>query len=632
MAAKTAANLDLTANNKTDKAFRQVNTSLKNTARSLQIVQGPLGPVAGRFTALSAALGSISGPTLGFTAAIVGSTFALKKGLQVFAQTEQQLGQLEAQLTATGFAAGKTGDELERLAQDVAKSTLASLSEVRTAEGILLSFRTITEDTFDRALRASQDLAAAGFGSITDGAKQLGKALEDPLTGLSSLRRAGVTFSETQKDLITGFIEAGDRASAMSLILDGIEGQVGGAGTGAAGGLSGKFDSLTQSIENFWEALGDRANESQFGAAVVNIGASIDWLSEKVETFDHQVRGMDLREASAELAQLERDLEKARRGTTEVVGGGNFSIPKTRTVVDEGEVELLETRKAAIEARIQALQLEQEFATTSAKRAQEEIAAGEAAALAREKALEATKALAKEEAAMSKWHRAQESSFKEQQRLLDGITKRLDPIGDLTKSFVEDWDAVNNSTADAAKKQHFLNQLTEEYKDNLQDAKDEMEALTDEEQAAFDAAEDLAQTLGDGLKDATLRGKEFGEVMNDVLGTIADQLADLLIIQPLVQGIAGAISPFVGTAMGATSGTTGTTASASTTNFAEGGTVKVSGKALVGEKGPELVYLPKGAEVIPNDVLGDIDRDKEKDALETTREWITTNMQLSSAT
>ena len=30
----------------------------------------------------------------------------------------------------------------------------------------------------------------------------------------------------------------------------------------------------------------------------------------------------------------------------------------------------------------------------------------------------------------------------------------------------------------------------------------------------------------------------------------------------------------------------------------------VSGKALVGEKGPELAYMPKGTEVIPNDALG----------------------------
>jgi hypothetical protein len=44
----------------------------------------------------------------------------------------------------------------------------------------LLTFKSITGETFGDALRLSQDLAEVGFGSVGSAALQLGKALEEP--------------------------------------------------------------------------------------------------------------------------------------------------------------------------------------------------------------------------------------------------------------------------------------------------------------------------------------------------------------------------------------------------------------------------------------------------------------------
>jgi hypothetical protein len=44
---------------------------------------------------------------------------------------------------------------------------------------------------FDRATQAAIDMGAAGFGSAEQNAAQLGKALNDPITGLAALRRSG---------------------------------------------------------------------------------------------------------------------------------------------------------------------------------------------------------------------------------------------------------------------------------------------------------------------------------------------------------------------------------------------------------------------------------------------------------
>lgn len=600
MAAKTAANLELNATNNTDKAFRQVNTSLKNTARSLQIVQGPLGPVAGRFTALSSALGSISLTSVAATGGLVGTFFALKKGVETFAETEKQLLQLEAQIDATGYAAGKTGQELEDLAQNVARNTLESLEGIRQAQGILLSFRTISEEAFDRTLRAATDLSAAGFGSVTDAAKQLGKALEDPITGLSSLRRSGVTFSASQQEVIKSLIETGQRAEAMGMILEGIEKQVGGAGAAAGDGIAGQFDSLSQSIENLWNAVGDWANNTGF----------LDWLTTAAtwaQKLADALADIDSLSLSALDEQYQEQLQTVRNLNNELDNLKNSDSVNNRTksIISRKRAELDAAVKElrVLEAELQKRSTKSYEADKSRRETQEEIALEEARARAEEKRIELAKARAKEEKEIAAWHKEQYQQFVKEQKALEGIANRLDPIRAVTASYLEDWHAINESTLSVAVKQDLLNRLTDEYKENLEDAKTSLEELTDEEQRAFDAAEDLAQSLGDGLKDATLSGKEFGEVMNDVLGSIADKLADLLIIEPLVQGLASFAQPYIQSVLPTGAGASGRA------DLPEGRLlvgekgpellVSDAGMRVVGRGGPEMVYTPEGSSVIP---------------------------------
>jgi hypothetical protein len=45
---------------------------------------------------------------------------------------------------------------------------------------------------------------------MKDAAIQMGKALNDPITGISALSRVGITFTDDQKTMIQGMVEAGD--------------------------------------------------------------------------------------------------------------------------------------------------------------------------------------------------------------------------------------------------------------------------------------------------------------------------------------------------------------------------------------------------------------------------------------
>lgn len=86
------------------------------------------------------------------------------------------------------------------------------------------------------------------------------------------------------------------------------------------------------------------------------------------------------------------------------------------------------------------------------------------------------------------------------------------------------------------------------------------------------------RSLADGLTDAIVNFRSLGDVARNVLSQITSALVKLA-INKLITSI-------------------GIPGFADGTNFAPGGL------ALVGEKGPELVNLRRGAQVIPNHELG----------------------------
>jgi len=264
-----------TSVSKTGKAFR-------GAAQGVATMDGPLGGVASRITAVSGLLHSSAAAWTGFGAAVAGATFLLGRSVATFSEIESEQLKTQALLKATGFAAGRTARQLDDQARSIARATLASTQDIRQAQGVLLTFRTVQEESFDRAIKLSQDIAAIMGTKAKSAALQLGKALEDPATGLTALTRAGISFSQTEKQLIKDMVEAGQSAEAQRVILDKIEKQIGGAGVGAAGGLKGKVDSLSQSWEEFQETL------AKTGAADIAAG-SISGLSKVIDTLRQQI-------------------------------------------------------------------------------------------------------------------------------------------------------------------------------------------------------------------------------------------------------------------------------------------------------------------------------------------------------
>lgn len=191
----------------------------------------------------------------------VGAVANFTKELVTAAEAEQvSNARLESIAKSMNLFGSETGTVTKRL-QDLATTQQLSLGIdddiIKSTQAKLLTFKdlAITADeaggAFDRATTASLDLAAAGFGTAETNAVQLGKALQDPIKGITALARSGVTFTEVEKARIKTLVESNQLGEAQALILGAIEMQVGGtaaATTTASGRMTEAFAALKETI------------------------------------------------------------------------------------------------------------------------------------------------------------------------------------------------------------------------------------------------------------------------------------------------------------------------------------------------------------------------------------------------
>lgn len=170
-------------------------------------------------------------------------------------ESQQAVAELEQVLVATGGAAGLTSQELQNMADELQGVTMFSDEAILAGQSMLLTFRNIGEDTFPRATEAMLDMGQM-FGSVDAAAVQLGKALNDPIAGISALQRIGVTFSEGQREQIENFMEMGDIAGAQNVILTELESQIGGVAEAMGETFAGQIEIAKNRLDSFREAIG----------------------------------------------------------------------------------------------------------------------------------------------------------------------------------------------------------------------------------------------------------------------------------------------------------------------------------------------------------------------------------------
>jgi hypothetical protein len=194
-------------------------------------------------------------------AAVIGFTKSLIDAAEEGARARARIDQIASSMGEFGDNVAGVTDRIAAYADVTARSTGVDDDAIMAAQAKLLTFRnlTITADevggAFDRATMAAIDLAAAGFGSAESNAVQLGKALQDPIKGLTALARAGVTFTEAEKERIRTLVESNKIGEAQVLVLDAIEQQVGGTAAATATASDKMRVSFDQAAEGLGQAL-----------------------------------------------------------------------------------------------------------------------------------------------------------------------------------------------------------------------------------------------------------------------------------------------------------------------------------------------------------------------------------------
>lgn len=286
---------------KSEKANSRYVRAMRKAADASALVTGPLGGVASRFSILARAATPAAAAVLSAGAAFGALTAGIAKSISVAGDFETSFLRLEGVVKATGNSAGFTASEIRAMTSDIALNTLASEKGMESAAAKLLTFKSVQGDVFKRALELSQDLADLGFGSVQSSATQLGRALEDPVSGLSALRRSGVSFTQSQKDLIKELVESNQTLEAQRLILDALSGQLSGTAVNAAKGMAGAVDTLGQKVSDFFRGIGDSGPLSSFTSLVNTASKAIDNINKVL----FRTGGERINELMGEIMSLE---------------------------------------------------------------------------------------------------------------------------------------------------------------------------------------------------------------------------------------------------------------------------------------------------------------------------------------
>ena len=329
-------------------------TSMRGLSQGATAIQGPMGGVASRISVVNSLFSSGVGKTAGFAAALAGLTLAGYKSLKVFNEYEKAQLRTEALVRATGSAAGYSASELQGQADAVALNTLASVQGITEAQNVLLTFKSVSGDAFSQAVELSQDMAAVFGGSAKDKALQLGKALEDPVAGINALKRSGVSFTASQRDMIRSLVETGDVAGAQRVILEQLAGQVGGAGAAEAGGVAGSVDTLGQRWD---ELLLSWSQTSNSGSVVTtwinNIASGLDGLRGKIAPTTNELENqLASLEAARAIAKAQSNGRSGRRrGRSAESYDGEIDAIRDQITVAKAESGDLDAIQSVIESR-----------------------------------------------------------------------------------------------------------------------------------------------------------------------------------------------------------------------------------------------------------------------------------------
>jgi hypothetical protein len=270
----TAVSFDILGHDKASPAFDKV-------GKASDRVEKKFGFLAAR------SHGLVAGMTTGFGK--IAGAMAVVAGVEVFkdfineARESAKVGRVTDQvIRSTGGVAKISAKQVGDLATAISNKTGADDEAVQSGENLLLTFTNIKNgvgkgnDIFNQATQSITDMTAAlNDGQVTtEGIKassiQLGKALNDPIKGITALRKVGVSFTDQQIKQIKTLVNSGKTMQAQKVILHELGREFGGAAAAASDPLT----KLGVIIGNVKETIG--------GALLPVVDKAATWLGDNL--------------------------------------------------------------------------------------------------------------------------------------------------------------------------------------------------------------------------------------------------------------------------------------------------------------------------------------------------------------
>jgi hypothetical protein len=243
VAVNSKLNFDIFARDKASPVFNKFGREVRSTDKSTRGLSSGVKGLAKGFAGLI----------------VVQKATAFFKEANAEARESQKVNALTAAaLKSTGAAAWASTKGIGALSTAISNKTGIDDEAIQSGSNLLLTFKNVRNevgkgnDIFNQATQSAVDLSAAGFGSIEGASKMLGKALNDPIKGISALGRAGVQFTDQQKKQIKEMVKAGDVLGAQKIIMKEVQSQTG----GAAAAQATAADKMKVAWANFKEQIG----------------------------------------------------------------------------------------------------------------------------------------------------------------------------------------------------------------------------------------------------------------------------------------------------------------------------------------------------------------------------------------
>ena len=249
----------------------QVNDSLNNFGKTIEAQGGKLSRLK------ETMLGVFAGNVLmqGFTKV----EEVIKQSIEYADTYEKTLAKLEAVVANVGTTVGVTSEGL--IAQAGALENVSNQTKVTilNSEVLLASFKQVRNeagkgnDVFNQTIKAGLDLSAVFGTDLNANVTKLGRALSDPIKGMTLLRRTGIIFTQDQQNVIKSLVDSGKAMEAQKYMLQAIEDRYGGAAKAAGDTFPAAVNRAKQHALEFTSAL-----VLQLEPILLSIGKDIAWV------------------------------------------------------------------------------------------------------------------------------------------------------------------------------------------------------------------------------------------------------------------------------------------------------------------------------------------------------------------